>query len=577
MTIKTRFILIFSILTLLISSVTILVIMQSDEGALAINLAGRQRMLSQRMSKGAFMIADVNNRTTDPNTPLKEKITKELQTSMTLFDNTLNALHHGGATLDGANQSVTLTGISNAEAAQVMEEIQTLWSNFKNKLNYLIEATNTDDPQYQEALSFIRDKNGALLKKSNEVVGLLQKDSEKQAQLMKNIMISLSIIVICIAVYGFWFSYRLSSRLQQLAKLREDTQNVFSYLDNIVSHIADGDLTVTTKQLSWDQHTILLDKSSDEVGQLQATFGVIVESINSLNGLFDRMISNLSEMVLRLRDNSRELVSAATEITSSAEQMARGSQQQSNQVNQVSAAIEEMAASIVASSRNAADATDAAKGASDTAMSGGQVVNETIQGMQRIADVVRDSANSISKLASSADQIGEIISVIDDIADQTNLLALNAAIEAARAGEQGRGFAVVADEVRKLAERTGKATGEITDMIKGIQRETEEAVHSMEAGIKEVDLGREHADKAGNSLNEIVAMNQRVVDMIQQIAAAAEEQSIAAEEVSRNVEGISTVSQETAYGAEQSAAAAEQLNRQAENLQSMVARFKIPT
>ncbi|MBD3331961.1 chemotaxis protein, partial [candidate division GN15 bacterium] len=250
-------------------------------------------------------------------------------------------------------------------------------------------------------------------------------------------------------------------------------------------------------------------------------------------------------------------------------------QDQSNQVNQVSTAIEEMTATILQSSKNAGEAKETAEGASGTATSGGQVVNDTIQGMQRIAGVVRESAESIGKLAKSADQIGEIIGVIDDIADQTNLLALNAAIEAARAGEQGRGFAVVADEVRKLAERTGKATGEITDMIKGIQTETNDAVGSMETGIQEVDKGRELADQAGNSLTEIVNMSQRVMDMIQQIATASEEQSTAAEQISKNIEHISSVTKESASGAEQSAAAAEELSRQADGLQAMVARFRI--
>ena len=234
-----------------------------------------------------------------------------------------------------------------------------------------------------------------------------------------------------------------------------------------------------------------------------------------------------------------------------------------------------MSATILETSKNGGTASEAAANASKTAAGGGTVVTETIQGMQKIAEVVRQSADSISKLAKSADQIGEITKVIDDIADQTNLLALNAAIEAARAGEQGRGFAVVADEVRKLAERSGKATGEITDMVKGIQAETIDAVKSMESGIQQVDIGRQLADKAGNSLSEIVTVSQRVMDMIGQVAAAAEEQSAAAEEISKNVDHISTITRENSQGAEQSAAAAEELNRQAEGLQAMVARFKL--
>ena len=179
------------------------------------------------------------------------------------------------------------------------------------------------------------------------------------------------------------------------------------------------------------------------------------------------------------------------------------------------------------------------------------------------------------ELGKSSDQIGEIISVIDDIADQTNLLALNAAIEAARAGDQGRGFAVVADEVRKLAERTTKATKEIAGMIKKIQADTTGAVRSMEEGTTEVERGIKLADRAGTSLQEIVGVSQKLTDMVTQIAAAGEEQSSASEQISKNVEGISKVTGETAQGTQQIARAAEDLNRLTENLQQLVAAFKV--
>jgi methyl-accepting chemotaxis protein len=165
--------------------------------------------------------------------------------------------------------------------------------------------------------------------------------------------------------------------------------------------------------------------------------------------------------------------------------------------------------------------------------------------------------------------------VIDDIADQTNLLALNAAIEAARAGEQGRGFAVVADEVRKLAERTTKATKEIAAMIKTIQKDTAGAVESMGEGTKKVDEGIQLADKAGSSLQEIVQISQRVTDMVAQIAAASEQQSSASEQISKNVEAISAVTGQTASGTQQIARAAEDLNRLTDNLQGYLAKFKL--
>ena len=189
--------------------------------------------------------------------------------------------------------------------------------------------------------------------------------------------------------------------------------------------------------------------------------------------------------------------------------------------------------------------------------------------------MVNKSAETVKELGKSSDQIGEIIGVIDDIADQTNLLALNAAIEAARAGEQGRGFAVVADEVRKLAERTTKATKEIAGMIKKIQADTTGAVQSMEEGTQEVERGIELADKAGMSLKEIVGVSQKVTDMVTQIAAASEEQSSASEQISKNVEGISKVTGETAQGTQQIARAAEDLNRLTENLQKLIGQFKL--
>lgn len=314
--------------------------------------------------------------------------------------------------------------------------------------------------------------------------------------------------------------------------------------------IADGNLAVEISR-----------NSKDEIGNLSVSF--------------KRMVQNLREMVGRLTEASSEIASASSQISSSSEQMAAGAQEQTSQAGEVASAVEEMTKTIIENSKNASNTASTAKRAKDAAEQGGKVVEETIVGMKRISTVVNKSADTVKALGKSSDQIGEIIGVIDDIADQTNLLALNAAIEAARAGEQGRGFAVVADEVRKLAERTTKATKEIAGMIKAIQADTAGAVSSMHEGTKEVDSGIQLADRAGTSLAEIVGMIQELTDMVNQIAAASEQQSSASEQISKNVEGISTVTGETASGTQQIARASEDLNRLTENLQQLVEKFRL--
>jgi len=319
---------------------------------------------------------------------------------------------------------------------------------------------------------------------------------------------------------------------------------------DVLAELAKGDLTARVE------------------GQYQGDHAMIKDSINQMGESLDRAMREVGEAV-------SATASASSQISSSSEEMAAGAQEQTSQAAEVASAVEEMTKTIVENSKNASDTAGTAKEAKGAAEAGGKVVEETVAGMKEIADVVKKSAGTVQELGKSSDQIGEIIGVIDDIADQTNLLALNAAIEAARAGEQGRGFAVVADEVRKLAERTTKATKEIAGMIKKIQLDTKGAVESMDEGTKKVDAGIALADKAGFSLHEIVGISQKVTDMVTQIAAASEQQSSASEQISKNVEGISAVTGETAQGVQQIARAAEDLNRLTANLEQLVAKFKL--
>jgi methyl-accepting chemotaxis protein len=299
-------------------------------------------------------------------------------------------------------------------------------------------------------------------------------------------------------------------------------------------------------------------------------------------GNFDnyrKNLNNLGESLERFVGEVVNIITATTnisnEIAANMQEMVKGSDEQSQQTSEVASAVEEMTKTILDTTQNTEAATEASMQYGNIAKEGGNVVQETIEGMNKIAEVVKKSADTVQALGKSSNEIGEIIQVIDDIADQTNLLALNAAIEAARAGEQGRGFAVVADEVRKLAERTTKATKEIAATIKRIQKDTEGAVKSMESGTVEVDRGKQLADKAGISLNQIIAGADKVVNIVTQVSAASEEQSSASEQISKNVEAINTVTQQNSASLQQISNAMEDLDRLTAKFQSVVSKFII--
>ncbi len=304
------------------------------------------------------------------------------------------------------------------------------------------------------------------------------------------------------------------------------------------------------------------------IGDYKGDFVNIKNSINSLAESFNYTLADVASTV-------KSTGSLSNQVLSSAEEMAAGAQEQSSQTSEVATAIEQMTGTILETTKNAGTASDNVKKAGKIAIEGGKVVEETVEGMKRIADVVSKAADTVKKLGKSSDQIGEIIQVIDDIADQTNLLVLNAAIEAARAGEMGRGFAAVADEVRKLTERTIKATKEIAGMIKQIQKDTKGAVESIEEGTEEVRIGREMANKAGESLKEIINASNKVVDDVNRVASASEEQSTTAEQISRSIESINNVSNESAQGIQLIAKSAEDLNKLTNNLQDLISKFKI--
>jgi methyl-accepting chemotaxis protein len=312
----------------------------------------------------------------------------------------------------------------------------------------------------------------------------------------------------------------------------------------------DGDLT---RRLHSD--------SQDELGELATRFNGFVEKIQHI-------ISTIAE-------DSDTLASSSEELSATTEDLRRGADDQALQIEQSAATMGEMSQNIVDVAKNSSEASDATKEASEIASAGKKVVEESVESISNISKTVEISAKTIYGLGESSQQIEEIIGVIKDIADQTNLLALNAAIEAARAGEQGRGFAVVADEVKKLAERTSRSTGEISDMIKKIQNDIEISVKSIEEGKAQVEEGVKLSEKAKDSLEEIVDVSDKCFNMVQMIATSAEEQSSAVEEVSTTMENIATGSRTSQQTFSQISDATNDLAKLASELHEIVARFKI--
>lgn len=299
------------------------------------------------------------------------------------------------------------------------------------------------------------------------------------------------------------------------------------------------------------------------------------DEIAMMGGYFNMFIEKLQKMISKVAHVTDKVASASVELSATAEEISKGTDTLTSRASQTAAAVEEMNATVSQVAQNSGKAATLAQETVKTAKDGGSVVSDTISGMQQLSDAVSSSATIISELGKSSDQIGEIVRVIEDIADQTNLLALNAAIEAARAGEQGRGFAVVADEVRKLAERTTKATKEIGDMIRQIQHDTRGAVESMQQGTTKVTSGVDLVNKTGEALARIVEMVSESADMIRQIAVASEEQSVATQQIANDIENVAKVTKESASGANESAKASNDLSQLATELQGIVGSFKL--
>jgi methyl-accepting chemotaxis protein len=309
-------------------------------------------------------------------------------------------------------------------------------------------------------------------------------------------------------------------------------------------------------------------------GDLATPVDCAPDDKDSLLANIRSMQETLRTMIAGIVSNAEQVAKAANQLLGAAEQVAERAGLQSDAASSMAASVEEMAVSIDQVKENATEAHSISQTAGSLSEDGAAVIHNAAGEMRKISTAVQASSQIVEDLGHQSDQITSIVNTIKEIADQTNLLALNAAIEAARAGEQGRGFAVVADEVRKLAERTGHSTKEIGDMVTKIQSGTRSAVSSMQDGVRQVSHGVELANQAGDSINRIRDGALRVTVVVNGISDSISEQSMASNEIARKLETIAQMSEESAIAVRETADAARQLQALSSSLREMVAQFR---
>jgi methyl-accepting chemotaxis protein len=425
---------------------------------------------------------------------------------------------------------VCILTIQNAipEPAQALNSIFNIvtLSIILGALVILLILTTTFENSKNNALSLIESARNETERKFNDVMQTLKREQEEARQRDAE---------------------NLRAVQEQQAYLEESARQIL----DAMQRFAFGDLTVQVQS----------NGREDDIAKIFTGF--------------NRSVASVRNLVQEVIQNVEQTNAIAAHISSASGQMAATSEEQAAQVTQIASAIEEMSHSVNQNAQHTAQVSHITQQNGINATKGAGVVDAAVKKIEEIANVVSSASTVVEKLGNSSAEIGEIVQVIEEIADQTNLLALNAAIEAARAGEQGRGFAVVADEVRKLAERTATATKQISQTIKQIQRDTDQAVTGMKRGDSEVREGLTLAKEAGTALTGIVSGSREVESMVEVSANAMQEQSSTATEITKSVEQVSSAVNETTASLTEIARATENLRGLTESLQDLVSRFDV--
>lgn len=464
----------------------------------------------------------------------------------TVFGNVLTGLRKGDAAF-----GVTPLGNSNALAA--LTQAETLWLEMKKDLDAILSSSQNLFAAQAAAESITGGSNKLLADSQNLFRAFTAFGSLKDTSIAGNLWISIiSGIAALAAIIALVVSLNSQQKKRYLTtkELNDRNQEAIMRLLDEMGSLAEGDLTVKA--------TVTEDMT-----------GAIADSINFA-------VEQLRSLVQTITDTSVQVAASAQETQATAMHLAEAAEHQAQEINSASSRISEIAASINQVSRNSAESADVAQRSVQIATKGAGVVRQTIAGMDSIRDQIQETSKRIKRLGESSQEIGSIVELINDISEQTNILALNAAIQAASAGEAGRGFAVVADEVQRLAERASNATKRIETLVQTIQSDTNEAVSSMEQTTSEVVAGARLAEDAGTALGEIEKVSSDLSNLIQGISSAAQQQSSAASNITATMNTIQSITAQTSQGANQTAASIGNLAQLAADLRRSVADFKLP-
>jgi len=432
------------------------------------------------------------------------------------------------------------------EGMTLLQNIEEALKDAAHYNNQVIELVMAGKKQEAIALYYkeVNPRIVKLEKTLDEEVIFQRKGLNASLNEMNNVIKKETVTVVILTVSGLIFGVFSATLISR------SISKPVAELKDALERIGQGDLTVEIKA-----------ESKDEIGVISNSLTQAIVSIKNLIGQSKTISSSLA--------SSSEQLSATTE------EISRNLKSQTERASQIASAAEEMSQTVVDIAKNASNIAEVSVTTANVAKEGKDMTINTAEEIKIIEDSVNKLSGIVNDLGERSRQIGEIVTVIKDIADQTNLLALNAAIEAARAGEQGRGFAVVADEVRKLAERTAKATDEIADMITRIQTEVNVAEQSMEDATKKVASGVELSEKAANTLTQILNKAQELQSMIQQIASATEEMSSVTDHITQDIGGIAEGSKEISVAVDQSAQTASDIARLGGELNAAIGRFKV--